>query len=166
MKKNLIAVGIVLALGLGPISQGVAATIPSTTKAQLKYLVEEEKLARDVYTTLYVKTGLRQFANINEAEQTHMDLVKGLLVTYGVKDPTVGREIGQFKNVELRKLYKKLIADGSTSLTAALAVGVAVEKADIADLKKMLKVSQPTDIKFVLDRLLAGSRKHLTAFTI
>ena len=165
MRNKLVATGIVVALALGPIAQGVSATLPAGTKASLIFMVEEEKLARDVYTTLYAKTGLRQFANISKAEQTHMDLMKSLLKTYGIKDPTIGKAVGKFNNAALTALYKKLIASGSVSLVAALDAGIAVEKKDIADLEKILKVTQPADVKLVLDRLLAGSYNHLAAFT-
>jgi hypothetical protein len=165
MRKKLVATGIALALALGPIAQVSAATLPAGTKASLTFMVEEEKLARDVYTTLYAKTGLNQFKNISKAEQTHMDLVRGLLKTYGIKDPTIGKAVGKFNNASLAALYKKLIADGSVSLVAALNAGITVEEKDIADIKKILKVKQPDDVKYVLDRLLAGSYNHLAAFT-
>jgi hypothetical protein len=165
MRKKLVATGIALALALGPIAQVSAATLPAGTKASLTFMVEEEKLARDVYTTLYAKTGLNQFKNISKAEQTHMDLVRGLLKTYGIKDPTIGKAVGKFNNASLAALYKKLITDGSVSLVAALNAGITVEEKDIADIKKILKVKQPDDVKYVLDRLLAGSYNHLAAFT-
>jgi hypothetical protein len=165
MRKKLVATGIVLALSIAPAAQGVTATLPAGTKASLAFMVEEEKLARDVYATLYAKTGLNQFKNINKAEQTHMDLIRGLLKTYGIKDPTIGKAVGQFNNAALTALYKKLIASGSVSLVAALDAGIAVEKKDIADIDKILLIKQPTDVKYVLDRLLAGSYNHLAAFT-
>jgi hypothetical protein len=165
MRKKLVATGIVLALAIGPVAQVSAATLPAATKASLIFMVEEEKLARDVYATLYTKTGLNQFKNINKAEQTHMDLLRGLLKTYGIKDPTIGKAVGKFNNASLAALYKKLIADGSVSLVAALNAGITVEEKDIADIKKILKVKQPDDVKYVLDRLLAGSYNHLAAFT-
>jgi hypothetical protein len=165
MRKKLVATGIVLALSIAPAAQGVTATLPAGTKASLAFMVEEEKLARDVYATLYAKTGLNQFKNINKAEQTHMDLMRGLLKTYGIKDPTIGKAVGKFNNASLAALYKKLIADGSVSLVAALDAGIAVEKKDIADIDKILKIKQPDDVKYVLDRLLAGSYNHLAAFT-
>jgi hypothetical protein len=165
MRKKLVASGIVLALAIGPIAQVSAATLPAATKASLIFMVEEEKLARDVYTTLYAKTGLRQFANINKAEQTHMDLMKGLLKTYGIKDPTIGKAVGKFNSAALTALYKKLIADGSLSLVAALNAGIAVEEKDIADIKMILKTKLPDDVKYVMDRLIAGSYNHLAAFT-
>ena len=165
MRKKLVATGIVLALAIGPVAQVSAATLPAATKASLIFMVEEEKLARDVYATLYTKTGLNQFKNINKAEQTHMDLVRGLLKTYGIKDPTIGKAVGKFNNASLAALYKKLIADGSVSLVAALNVGIAVEEKDIADIKMILKTQLPDDVKYVMDRLIAGSYKHLAAFT-
>ena len=152
--------------GVAPAEAATAPTRPTAAqKLQLQYLVEEEKLARDVYTTLYAKTGLNQFKNISKAEQTHMDLMRGLLKTYGIKDPTIGKAVGKFNNASLAALYKKLIADGSVSLVAALNVGIAVEEKDIADIKMILKTKLPDDVKYVLDRLLAGSYNHLAAFT-
>ena len=165
MRKKLVATGIVLALAIGPIAQVSAATLPAATKASLIFMVEEEKLARDVYSTLYTKTGLNQFKNINKAEQTHMDLLRGLLKTYAIKDPTIGKGVGQFTNASLAALYKKLIADGSVSLVAALNAGVAVEEKDIADVKMILKTKLPVDVKYVMDRLISGSYNHLAAFT-
>ena len=165
MRKKLVATGIVLALAIGPVAQVSAATLPAATKASLIFMVEEEKLARDVYSTLYTKTGLNQFKNINKAEQTHMDLLRGLLKTYGIKDPTIGKAVGKFNNASLAALYKKLIADGSVSLVAALNVGIAVEEKDIADIKMILKTQLSDDVKYVLDRLIAGSYNHLAAFT-
>ncbi|MTA24928.1 MAG: DUF2202 domain-containing protein, partial [Actinobacteria bacterium] len=47
----------------------------------------------------------------------------------------------------------------------ALNAGIAVEKKDIADIDKILKVTQPADVKLVFDRLIAGSYNHLAAFT-
>ncbi len=47
---------------------------------------EEEKLARDVYLTLYDKWGLRTFTNIAAAESTHMDAMGVLLERYNIDD--------------------------------------------------------------------------------
>jgi hypothetical protein len=163
MKKKLVAVALVFGYALQVIP-AQAATLTATMKTQLTYLVEEEKLARDVYVTLYSKTGVRQFNNINRAEQTHMGLVQGLLKTYSIKDPTVGKALGVFSNKSLAALYKKLISDGSVSTSAALAAGVLVEKTDIKDVTSLIKTKPPTDVQLVLDRLLSGSQRHLVAF--
>ncbi|MEA1911685.1 MAG: DUF2202 domain-containing protein, partial [Spirochaetota bacterium] len=53
--------------------KSVAITSISETEAEgILLMREEEKLARDVYLTLYDKWGLRTFTNIAGAESTHM----------------------------------------------------------------------------------------------
>ena len=46
---------------------------------QITYMREEEKLARDVYLTLYELYQAPIFENISESEQRHMDALKVLL---------------------------------------------------------------------------------------
>jgi len=73
-------------------AQAATPTVNSTVKAQLLYLVEEEKLAHDVYTALDAVSISPKFKNISGAEQTHMDYISALLVTYGIKNPTIGKK--------------------------------------------------------------------------
>jgi hypothetical protein len=46
---------------------------------QLQYLIEEEKLAFDVYTAFYEKYDSQIFGNILQSESTHQDRVLELL---------------------------------------------------------------------------------------
>lgn len=163
--SSLIAAAFIGVVMVTPAVQAQAVSVSPKLKAQLVYLVQEEELARDAYKTLYAATGVRQFSNISSAEQTHMNLMQGILKTYGIADPTVGLPVGSFKDVTLADLYKKLVASGKNSTTEALAAGVAIEKKDIADLNVMLKENPPADVTFVLQRLLNGSKNHLAAFT-
>lgn len=50
-------------------------------------MAEEEKLARDVCTYLNNLWGRQAFANITEAEQTHMDSVLSLISKYNLESP-------------------------------------------------------------------------------
>ena len=43
---------------------------------------EEEKLARDVYLHSFDLYGVQIFSNISNAEQTHMDRILDLLITF------------------------------------------------------------------------------------
>ena len=153
---------------VGPLAMSAlaqpAAAITTSTKAQLQFIVEEEKLARDVYTTLAASSGIRRFTNIARSEQTHVDEVRALLKKYGVKDPTATTAVGVFVNKDLQALYNDLVARGRTSSTAALAVGVLVEQTDINDLDVMLKTIKATDIRSTLELLRAASVRHLAAF--
>lgn len=166
MKVSVLIFAPILSIALlVPVVGAQAVTVSPKLEAQLVYLVQEEKLARDAYTTLYAATGARQFKNISSSEQTHMALMQGLLKTYGITDPTIGLPIGSFKDSSLTALYKKLVSSGKASTTAALTSGIAIEKKDISDINLMLAENPPADVTSVLQRLLSGSKNHLAAFT-
>jgi len=65
-------------------------------KEGLLFMIEEEKVARDVYTHLYDTYGLRVFANIARAEQQHMDAIKALLDRYNLEAPLTLNNEGVF----------------------------------------------------------------------
>ena len=130
----------------------------------LAFMREEEKLARDVYLTLYETWGLRPFTNIASSEQTHTDAVKGLLEMYEIADPVTDDTIGIFTNDDLQALNDQLVEMGKTSLEDALKVGLAIEEIDILDLIEYLEGTEEPNIEWVYENLLAGSENHLRAF--
>jgi len=164
MRKKLVATGIVLALAIGPVAQVSAATLPAATKASLIFMVEEEKLARDVYAALDAVSISPKFKNISGSEQTHMDAVALLLKTYGIKNPTIGKAPGEFTDKSLTALYKTLVAKGKLSELDAISVGILIEKKDLADLATLSKTVKKADIKFTIANLKKGSENHLAAF--
>jgi hypothetical protein len=145
-------------------AQAATPTVSATVKAQLLYLVEEEKLARDVYAALDAVSISPKFKNISGAEQTHMDYISALLVTYGIKNPTIGKKAGVFTNKSLAALYKTLVAKGKKSSIDALQVGILIEEKDLADLATLSKSITQTDIKTAVAFLKKGSENHLRAF--
>ncbi len=147
------------------IYQTPTGTLSDAEKEGIMYMREEEKLARDVYKTLYDKWGLQIFANIASSEQTHMEAVKLLIEKYGLEDPAENKGVGEFSNSELQKLYNDLVAEGSKSIEDALKVGAMIEEIDILDLKKHISETDKEDIKLVYENLMKGSRNHLRAFT-
>ena len=141
------------------------STVDSSTLAEmLTFIVQEEKLAHDLYVQLASTSGAQQFANIVNSESTHISLVQGLLVSYNIVDPTVGLAVGEFVNQDLQALYDSLLASGSVDRAGAIAAGIAVEEKDIADIEVMLASELPSDVASVLERLLSGSQNHLAAF--
>ncbi len=133
--------------------------------AGLLYMREEEKLARDVYITLYQKYGIRVFNNISSAEQTHTDAIKLLLEKYSLTDPVQNDAVGVFVNQDLQNLYNQLIETGNVSDIEALKVGAAIEEIDILDLvKEINNTVDNRDIIFVYNNLKKGSENHLRAF--
>jgi len=166
-------VAVLVSSGVRPVAAAPASVAPvavtSTLSADeiagLQFMREEEKLARDVYLTLYQKWGVTIFNNIAGSEATHMASIKTLLDRYGIADPAAGQPIGVFTNPELQVLYNQLIAQGNQSLAAALKVGGAIEEIDIRDLQVRLAGTTHADLKSVYTSLLNGSYNHLRAFT-
>jgi hypothetical protein len=125
---------------------------------------EEEKLARDVYTTLWALWGNAIFTNIAASEQTHTNAVKWLLTKYGIADPVTVDTIGVFTSSTMQKLYTDLVAQWSTSLIDALIVGATIEDLDIYDLNILIKETNNSDIIQVYTNLNKWSRNHLRAY--
>lgn len=132
----------------------------------LKYMREEEKLARDVYLTLDQSWGKQTqvFAKIALSEETHTSTVDYLLDKFGVEDPVVNDTIGVFTNEELQALYNELVAKGKTSFTNALYVGALIEEKDMRDILAAINQTDERPIIIAYSNLLDGSKSHLRAF--
>jgi hypothetical protein len=138
-------------------------TLQTDEIAELLYLWEEEKLARDVYGALGDLYGVPLFSNIARSEQTHMDQVAYLLNRYDLTVPR-SESPGAFQNDALAAAYDTLIDQGRESVSEAVAVGIAIEEMDIDDLTRIMQSSENEDVRFVLNQLLMGSQNHLAAF--
>jgi len=143
-----------------------AQEVNETERADLLHMREEEKLARDVYLTLYNRWGLVIFRNIARSEQRHMDAIKTLLDRYNIPDPVeaTGDRIGVFQNQHIQELYYELVEAGNSSIVNALRVGATIEDLDIKDLEDAYNRTDNRDIKTVYENLMRGSRNHLRAF--
>lgn len=138
----------------------------STQEAEdLRYMREEEKLARDVYRALYQQWEVNIFQNIATSEQRHMDAVLVLINAYGLSDPVAGLAEGSFSDAGLQQLYDSLLVQGQSSLEDALEVGILVEETDISDLEQAIARSSQPAIDRVYGNLLKGSSNHLSAFS-
>lgn len=144
------------------------ATVPDDTLvADLSYMREEERFARDVYTALAEHYDqARPFSTIKNAEQRHLDAIGALLTSYGIDDPSEGLAAGDYAYNELDQQYASLVANGTASLPKAYAAGVTIETQDIADLEAAIARTAEPDALRVFQRLLSGSENHLRAFSI
>jgi hypothetical protein len=164
--STIVTASLLGAMALAPSANAaVPTTLTTTQKAQLKFLVEEEKMARDIYLYLATQTTTRKFSNIARSEQTHMNYMATLLTKYKLWNPTTNRKAGVFYNQDIQKLYNTLIAEGAVGILEAYGVGVKVEEVDIASLEELLANPMPVDVRAALDLLLAASYNHLEAFS-
>ena len=128
--------------------------------ADILFLLEEEKLARDVYLFSFEKYGNSIFHNISKSEQQHMNQVLNLINLYGLTN-VASLETGIFNNSELQNLYNSLIEKSSISLADALKVGATIEDLDINDIEHMEFSTNNKDLLIILANLKCGSRNHL-----
>ncbi len=137
---------------------------PSTREVEgMRFIWAEEKVARDLYISLYEETNLSIFTNLARSEQNHMDQAKALLDKYGLEIP-VEDEPGLFFNQTLKGLYDGLLVQGRQSPQRALAAAAAFEEISIRDLEREISATKSEDIRVVYEGLLAGSRKHLRSY--
>lgn len=150
---------------VGTVAQAVVAEPLNAAEVDdLVFMREEEKLARDVYLTLYEQWRKPVFSNISHAEQRHMDTLAALVVSYGVVDPVTDDSVGAFNNQDLAGLYSDLTLQGQDSLLDALYVGALIEEIDIRDLQDAIAAASHPDLIQAYENLQRGSRNHLRAF--
>ena len=148
--------------------KGQVTSTPTYSDASidtLLYMIQEEKLAGDLYQNFYEQTGLTVFNRIAKAEDRHMSALVTQAEKIGIDvDALLSLPEGQFANTELQVMYDELLATGSVSADAALGVGRLVEQADIADLDDAMIAVVGTRLEKVYGSLLAGSQQHFDAF--
>lgn len=159
------------------------ADISAIEKADLLFMREEEKMARDVYDELYEfykESGVELliFARIASSEQNHMDAMLTLLIKYGLSDPAEGNTRGEFENQIFADLYQNLVSDdinnepilnepeagGKVGPLEALYVGAWIEERDMLDIMQAISNTKKSAIVRVYTNLLCGSRNHLRSF--
>jgi len=133
--------------------------------AGLVYMIEEEKMARDLYDAFFEQTGSVVFDRISDSEQTHMDTLLAVAENAGIDISGVSTTAGVFSDASIQSLYDTLLAQGSVSPDAAYEVGVLVEQTDIADLQNYSSDTEIGIVGTIYAHLEVGSEHHLAAFT-
>ena len=147
--------------------EAVAEVYTSAAVADLRFMIEEEKLAGDVYRafgSLYPT--IKPFQNIPKSETTHFNALVSQAQTAGidVSDLTTLAG-GHYANAELQALYSSLVLQGSSSSFAALTVGKNIELKDISDLTAAMAILPTnTSLYTVYGNLRNASNNHLNAF--
>ena len=133
-------------------SAGVTQGETYTLEQMLTYAMQDEYMAQAEYAAIIAEYGDNTpFANIINAEKTHIDLLAPLFATYGLTLP---------ENTATAKVTLP------ASLQEAYTTGVAAENANIAMYDAFLTQSDlPQDVRDVFEALKNASDNHLAAFT-
>ncbi len=150
---------------------GACAAVASDTaplalgnQAQMALLfqIDEERMARELYTAFGAKWNLPPFANIPQAEARHEAGLRQLAARAGLAAPAA--VTGRFDSAEVQKRYDDLLALGLTSADGALRTGAYVEEVDIADLNTLIATTDNAALKATATALKTASGHHLQAF--
>ena len=162
-----VPVSLVQASALSEAITTTNTTLPLSPEEEATLLAMrvEEKLAHDVYVTLYDLWNMPIFLNISQSESRHTASIAKLLSAYNITDPVDDSQIGVFEDPEIQKLFTDLIAQGSVSLADAYVVGATIEEMDIIDLEEALAETDNADLERVYSNLKNGSIHHLSAFS-
>lgn len=150
--------------GAGNVLQQAATTLDVNEETMVLFMREEEKMARDVYRTMYDKWNEAVFSNVADAEQAHMNAMSRMIQRYGLTDPVVNDATGVFQNKELRANYASSVQKGQVSLKDALLAGALIEELDIEDLQNAISATDEAVLDRVYGNLMRASNNHLRAF--
>lgn len=140
-------------------------TLASEQESTVAEQAELEKMSHDLYVVFAEQNGDYRFERIAAAETRHLDAVRTLMDRYGIDDPTVGLDEGEFTSEAVQTMYDDLLDEGSESLEAALKVSQEHERQDIAGLETFAEDVDAPDAAQVFEHLADGSEMHLQAFS-
>lgn len=140
------------------------AKLNESEAAHLRFIREEEKLARDIYYVLAGMWDLKIFVKIAESEQRHTDAVRLVIEKYNISDPAKATPPGVFVNGEVQKLYNVLNERGKASSLEALKIGALTEEKDISDINVAMAGTNKPDLLDLYRYLKEGSSTHLRGF--
>lgn len=138
-------------------------TLSASAQAALRFQIDEERMAGELYRTFGEKQEVMPFRNIPRAEARHRQLLENLATRAGLAaaKPTTA---GHFETPAIQARYDALLARGQASPIEALQVGALVEEQDIADLRALAATTDSPELKAATTALEQGSRHHLNAF--
>ncbi len=148
-------------------------TITEELLETIEHVANEEKLAHDLYVTLYdyhlndsniSLSPLYDIATYSEVE--HVQTAEDIAAKYGVEIDS-DLEIGVFGLHEIQELYEELYANGVGSPIDAYKTGCMVEVTDVYDLNADIVVAEDSnaeDIVIAYSSLRDGSYNHYWAF--
>jgi len=143
-----------------------SVNISNSVKDSLKYMYEEERLAKEVYLAIYQRQPVMQLERIaTRSETRHIEAVNSLASKYGVR--LYAQTPGRYSIPAIQSLYNTLYNKGIRSQKDALEVGCMVEVTDIDDLDRYIYDAQrvgANDVVQTYEFLRKGSYNHYWAF--
>jgi hypothetical protein len=134
--------------------------------ADLLYLSEEEKMARDICAVFWEKHDIVLFETVMNTEQRHMDMIRNAKARHGIKKVADRSKAGVYTNQKLQDIYTEMTDKHDTTFHKALLNSALITETAILGLRDAiseLNGNQPKLAK-VYDTLLDDSENHLRIF--
>lgn len=132
----------------------------SQAKDSLFLIVEQKKLAHDVFITLSEHWQKRHLKLLVRVESLHLRAIKRRLKNHDLNS-ILGNSTGIFNSSKLQKLYWELVNRGQNSVLDAFHVSAFLKEMDIVNLQSVIDASKNTRITNFSQRLMNNSKKHL-----
>lgn len=143
-----------------------SAPLGEADRRTLLHVSQQEKLARDFYSSLSETWRLDVFHTTSGSEDIHADALRTLLARYKLPDPAYGLGRGEFNRVDLSERYNDLIARGRFSAVEALKAAASVEELEIEHISERLPQVQSPELANVLESVVASDKHHLRSLVV
>ncbi|MCB0645205.1 MAG: DUF2202 domain-containing protein [Saprospiraceae bacterium] len=126
----------------------------------LVQIFEQEKMARDVYTQIGEKFGIKILKNAAIGKQKQMSQILDLLALNQANIAFDDAQ-GVFRNAELTEHYNAFLAEGLGSLNNAFRVGAKMEDYNIYQIDKVLSSTTNDKLVLLFSKLSCSSGNEL-----
>jgi hypothetical protein len=133
----------------------------ATENRYIIYMIEGEKMARDLYYHFSQKYDFAQFEELYKAEQSQLQAIKQLAKKYDIENPAAKKDVGQFKNPEIQQFYDEFLKQGNKNLEEALKASSKAEEVAIQIYLRSIDGAEKADTKFVFEQLNIAAKNHL-----
>ncbi|MFB6181896.1 MAG: DUF2202 domain-containing protein [Candidatus Magasanikbacteria bacterium] len=130
-------------------------------KWTLLFMVEEEKMIRDLSYKFYQEYNEGVFEDIYKAENTHYKVVQKFIRDYNLDDPTSKKGVGEFHNPQIQMIHDDLLEQGMENKTEAYKALVNALERDVNDLNENIEKTNKDGILFAYRNLRRSSKNHI-----
>lgn len=138
-------------------------SISEDDQKALLYLIEEQKMARDVCALLGEKHGVKLFTSYSQKAQAQMVRLEELYKTYK-PEYQLDKTPGTYVNLKIQDLYQYYVSEGVVSLNEGFRAGAKIADASIYGIENIMSGTQNTKLHGVYGIVRCGSGNQLRSF--
>ncbi|MBK9488308.1 MAG: DUF2202 domain-containing protein [Haliscomenobacter sp.] len=164
--KKILALSILVSAAFALHSQSLIGSQLKSKEAIILYLIEQEKVAHDLYRVLDTMWVTDVFNRVSNEELQHMAKLSAVACEFMIDVPAHFNEYpeGQFVDGKLRRLYTDLLVAANFSLEEAYRACANLEERKILDLKAALREPNFEIETLTYKALLIGAEDNLKLF--